>query len=154
MYSREESTKIRKQFWTTFGQYLSHHKSSEGLKVNWINYRTGLKDVYFKMDVVKKEASISIELHHPDEGIRELFFEQFLELKTYLHSILEEEWIWQDHYIDPSNGKEIARIHFSKKNLNLFNQDHWPELFQFLKPRIIKLDEFWSDAKYSFDGLR
>ena len=154
MYSREEASKIRKQFWTTFGQYLSPNMSAEGLKVNWINYKTGLKDVYFRMDAIKKEVSIAIELHHTDEGIRELFFEQFLELKTYFHSIMEEEWIWAETYTFQDNGKNVARIYKELHGYSVFNQNQWPEIIQFLKPRMIRLDEFWSDAKYTFDSLR
>lgn len=153
MYNREEASKLRKQFWTTFGQYLSPQLSAEGMRVNWINYKTGMKDIYFRMDAVKKDISIAIELHHPDEGIRELFYEQFLELKTYFHSVMEEEWIWNKNYTLEA-GKSISRIYQTKHGFTIFDQNQWPEIFQFLKPRIIKLDEFWSDAKYSFDALR
>lgn len=154
MYSKEEASQIKKKFWTTFGQYMAHNLSSEGLKVNWINYRTGLKDVYFRMDIVKKETYIGIEIHHLDEGIRELFFEQFLELKTYLHSILEEEWVWDSNYTSDHNDKTISRIYTTLSGYTLFNEDHWPNLISFLKSRMVKLDEFWSDARYSFEALK
>ncbi|QSE97564.1 DUF4268 domain-containing protein [Fulvivirga lutea] len=154
MYSKEESAVIRKKFWTALGRHLSSKPSAEGLKVNWLNYKTGVKHLFFRMDIIKKEAYIGIELHHPDEGIRELFFEQFLELKTYLHSILEEEWIWDEEYYQEDSNKYISRIFTSKKGLTIFNQEHWPELINFLAPRMRKLDEFWSDAKYSFDALK
>ena len=154
MYSREEASKSRKHFWTTFGQYLGHQLSAEGLKVNWINYKTGLKDVYFRMDAIKKEVSIGIELHHQDEGIRELYFEQFLELQTYFHTIMDEEWIWDKHYTITDSNKTISRIYQIQHGHSIFNQAQWPEVIQFLKPRLIKLDEFWSDAQYSFDALR
>ncbi len=154
MYSREEASKMRKEFWTTFGQYLTHYLSADGLKVHWINYKTGLKDVYFRMDVIKKESFIGIELHHRDEGIRELFYEQFLELRQYLHTTLGEEWIWDPNYLLPDTGKSIGRIYQMHHGLTLFNKNHWPEIFQFLKPRMLKLDEFWSNAKYSFDTLK
>ncbi|MEQ8478289.1 DUF4268 domain-containing protein [Fulvivirga sp.] len=154
MYSREEASAIRRKFWTTFGQYLSPHLSAEGLKVNWINYRTGLKHVLFKMDNVDKSAYIGIELHHPDEGIQELFFEQFLELKTYFHSVMEEEWIWLPLKLDDESDKTFSRIYLTEPNLNVMKEADWPKLIQFLKPRIIKLDEFWADAKYSFDALK
>lgn len=145
---------MRQQFWTTFGQYLSPHLSAEGLRVNWINYRTGFKDIYFRMDAIKKEVSIAIELHHSDEGIRELFFEQFLELKIYFHSMMEEEWVWDMNYVVSNTEKEIGRIYQTLHGYSIFNQDHWPNIIQFLKPRVMKLDEFWSDARYSFDALR
>ncbi|MEQ8927426.1 MAG: DUF4268 domain-containing protein [Fulvivirga sp.] len=154
MYSKEESAILRKKFWTALGRHLSSKPSAEGLKVNWLNYKTGIKHLYFRMDVIKKEAYIGIELHHPDEGIRELFFEQFLELKSYLHSILEEEWIWDKEYYQEDANKIISRIFTSKTGLTIFNQDHWPELINYMAPRMRKLDEFWSDAKYSFDALK
>ena len=151
MYSKEESAAIKKNFWTTLGRYLKAVPSAEGILVNWINYRTGIKQVFFRMDVYKKTTYIGIELHHDDEGIRELFFEQFLELKTYLHSVVEEEWVWEDQYYNGS--REISRIYTSIDGYNIHNKDQWPEIISFLKPRIIKLDEFWADAKYSFDSL-
>lgn len=128
--------------------------SAEGLKVNWINYKTGFKDINFRMDCIKKEVFIGIELHHADDVIRELFFEQFKELKTYFHSIVDEEWVWQDVYYEPDSVKKIARIFTSVHGYSIFNENQWPEIIRFLKPRMLKLDEFWSDAKYSFDALR
>lgn len=91
MYSREQVSLLKQEFWTIFGQYLAPVLSSEGLKVNWINYRTGLKHVYFRMDADKRKASIAIEITHPDIGIQELFYEQFEEFKSLLNSYLKEE---------------------------------------------------------------
>lgn len=153
MYSREEASRLRHEFWTALGQYLAPHLSAEGLKVNWINYKTGLKHVYFKMQADKKQASIGIEITHPDTGIQELFFEQFLELKSILHGYLNEEWDWVLHTPD-ENGKIISRICTEIAGVSVFNRNDWPALISFFKPRIIALDEFWSDAKYSFDSLK
>jgi hypothetical protein len=153
MYTREQASQIRQAFWTAFGQYMSPVLSAEGLRTNWINYKTGLKHVYFKMEADKKKASIAIELTHPDAGIQELFFEQFAELKQVLHGFLEEEWEWELHTAD-ENGKTVSRIYKEIAGVSVFNQDDWPELISFFKPRIIALDEFWSNAVYSFDDLK
>ena len=153
MYTKEEASQLRQEFWTTFGQYLSPLRSAEGLKINWVNYKTGLKHVYFRMQADKKKAWIAIEIAHPDEGIQELFYEQFLELKTLLHSYLDEDWEWVLHTTD-ENGKTISRIFKELFPVNVFNRNDWPELISFLKPRIVALDLFWSDAKYAFDALK
>jgi hypothetical protein len=153
MYTKEQASKLRQAFWTAFGQYIAPHPSAEGLKVNWVNYQTGVKYVYFRMQADNTTASIGIEITHPDTEIQELFFEQFLSLKTILHSYLGEEWGWALHTTD-ANGKVISRIYNEISPVNVFNQDDWPELISFFKPRIIALDEFWSDAKYSFDSLK
>lgn len=153
MYSKEQVSKLREEFWTTFGQYIAPHPSAEGMKINWVNYKTGIKEVYFRMKADKKKAYIGIELGHKDEGIRELFYEQFLELKRMLEASMNEEWVWEDSYYD-ENGHQISRIYMELEGVNIFNKDTWPELISFLKPRIIALDEFWSDGKYAFEALK
>lgn len=153
MYTREQASQIRQAFWTTFGQYMAPILSAEGLRVNWPNYKTGLKNVYFRMQADKKNATIGIEITHPDPGIQELFFEQFTALKTLLHETLGEEWKWELHATD-EYGKTISRIYQELAPVNVFNKEDWPQLISFFKPRIIALDEFWTDAQYSFEELK
>lgn len=153
MFSREEASKIRQEFWTTFGQYMKPVPSADFMPVNWINYNTGLKNVYFRMDAGRKSAIIAISIEHHDADIQELYFEQFLELKTLLHSELGEEWEWQLHHTTES-GKVISLIYQELPKTSVFNKDRWPDLISFLKPRIIALDAFWENGKYAFDALR
>jgi hypothetical protein len=152
MFTREQSSRIRQEFWTVFGKYMSPILSAEGLKINWINYHTSIKDVYFRMDAGPKSATISISLEHNDAGIRALYFEQFEEFRHILHDTLEEEWHWQqDMSIE---GKVISRIYRELPGVSVFNKDHWPDLISFFKPRIIALDVFWENAKYTFQMLK
>lgn len=153
MFSREEASRIKEEFWTTFGQYMKPVPSADHMPMNWINYNTGLKDVFFRMETKRKSAVIAISMEHRDPEIQELFFEQFLELKTLLHSELEEEWEWSLNFPD-ENGKIISQIYKELPGKSVFNRDHWPDLISFFKPRIIVLDAFWENAQYSFDGLR
>ncbi len=153
MYSKDEASLLKQSFWTIFGQYIASQLSAEGLKVNWINYKTGIKHLYFRMEADKRSATIAIEITHPDAGIQELFFEQFKELKTLLHSCMNEDWEWQLHTTDDS-GRIISRIGKQTTGVSIFNKSDWPALISFFKPRIIALDEFWSDAKYAFDALK
>ena len=150
MYSREEAKKLKEQFWTSFGQYMALELSSDGDKVNWVNYKTGVKHLYFRMDVSNKVAHIMIEINHPDDGIRELMFAQFLEIKHLFEDTLQEEWEWDKVYYDES-GKITSRISKSLDRVSVFKKEDWSSLISFFKPRIIALDEFWSMAKYSFD---
>ncbi len=153
MYTREQASQLRQAFWTTFGQYMAPVMSAEGLRTNWINYKTGLKNVEFKMQADNKRASIAIEINHKDAELQELFFEQFEQLCTLMHETLQEEWEWELHTID-EHHKTISRIYKEIAPVNVFNKDDWPQLISFFKPRIIALDEFWSSAQYAFDELR
>ncbi|GGH19158.1 hypothetical protein GCM10011418_23330 [Sphingobacterium alkalisoli] len=150
MYSRDETKKAKEQFWTTFGQYMAAVPSSDLERINWVNYKTEVRNIFFRMDATSKEASIMIEMSHPDEGIRQLMFEQFLELKSVFQTILQEDWEWHRVYHD-AYGKQISCISVLLEEVSIFKKDDWPALISFFKPRIIALDEFWSTAKYSFD---
>jgi hypothetical protein len=153
MYSREQASQIRQAFWTTFGQYIAPQLSADGLKTNWVNYKTGIKYLNFKMQAENREAYIAIEISHPDPGIQELFFEQFMELKVVLADTLQEDWEWALHTSD-EYGKTVSRIYKELPDVSIFNKNDWPALISFFKPRIIALDEFWSTAKFSFDALK
>ncbi|GAA3965457.1 DUF4268 domain-containing protein [Mucilaginibacter dorajii] len=153
MYSRDQASQIKQAFWTAFGQYIAPQSSADGLRINWINYKTGIKHLYFKMQADKKSAFIAIEITHPDPGIQELVFEQFKELKAVLTASVGEEWDWELHHVD-ENGKTISRIIKTLPNVSVFNQTDWPALISFFKPRIIALDDFWSVGQYSFEVFK
>lgn len=153
MYSKEQASQLKQAFWTAFGQYISPQLSAEGLRINWINYKTGIKHLYFKMQVDNRRASIAIEITHPDEGIRALIFEQFVEFQKLFEENMQEKWEWElaaeDEY-----GKKISRIYKVIPDVSIFKKEDWPSLISFLKPRMIALDEFWSDAQYSFEVFK
>ena len=153
MYSKQEAARLKQEFWTAFGQYMAPVLSAEGLKTNWVNYKTGEKDIYFRMEADNKKASIAIELTHRDEGIRLLYFEQFLQLKNVLNDALQEEWTWAGQISD-ANAQTISRIYKELNGVSVFKKENWPEIISFLKPRIVALDEFWSAVKYGFEALR
>jgi len=150
LYSKEQASQIRQEFWTVFGQYISPQPSADGLKVNWINYKTGVKHLSFKMLAGNRSASIAIEISHPDEGIRMLIYEQFLEFRKVFTNIIGEEWEWQPE-VRYENGKMISRIGKTLENCSIYRKEDWPDLISFFRPRITRLDEFWSMAQYGFE---
>jgi hypothetical protein len=152
MYTKQEASALRQEFWTAFGQYMSPVLSAEGLKVNWVNYKTGIKDIYFKMNADGKQASVSIEITHKDAGLQEIFFEQFQQLQMLLHDALGESWNWQLHTQDEF-GHTVSRIYTQLPEVSIFKREDWPRLISFFKPRMVALDAFWSDAKYAFETL-
>jgi hypothetical protein len=153
VFTREEASRIKTEFWTTFGRYMSSIRSADGLEINWVNYHTKIKDLYFRMDAGKKSAAIFISMEHRDPEIQQLYFEQFLEYKTLLHTTLQEEWQWQLH-VSVADGKIISRIYKELPGVSVFNKDHWPALISFFKQRIIALDSFWDDARYGFESSK
>ena len=127
--------------------------NAEGTRINWINYKTDIKGVYFRTDVERKFAEVSIEISHPDPSIQQLIFEQFEEYENVLQSYLGEEWIWTKEDYD-DDGKQIGTIKTRLENVSIFREADWPQIIPFLKDRMINLDQFWCDHKESFDMFK
>jgi hypothetical protein len=152
MYSREEASKIKQQFWITFGKYMKPIPSSEGLSINWVNYKTGVKHIFFRMNADQQKAFIAIEITHPDAEIRKQYLAQFIAFKPLLNDALEEEWEWQTNTVN-DYGTALSRIIKVLPAINSLDPKKWPELISFLKPRIMALDEFWSNVKPVFEAI-
>jgi hypothetical protein len=150
LYTKEQASQIKQAFWKAFGQYMALHLSADGLKINWINYKTGIKHLSFKMLADQQKACIMIEMSQPDTGMQELMFEQFAALKKILNEHLLEDWNWELHTID-EYGKPVSRISKCIEQVNILNQNDWPQLITFFKPRMIALDTFWNTAQYGFE---
>lgn len=149
MYSKEEAYQIKKKFWTAFGQYMKLQTSASGEKVNWVNYKTGIKDLYFRTDFDNKTARIAIEMSQKDVEIQALMYAQFEEFQPLFEQTVGG-WIWFPVYYDWS-GKQMAKIELKLENVNVFKEDTWSESINFLKDNLLRLDEFWFDVKDSFD---
>ncbi len=152
MYTREEISRQKQAFWTTFGRYMQPVLSVEGSPVNWINYKTGISGISFKMDADRDHAVIMILLSHSSAAVQQLHYDTFVQLKSMLQESLEEtDWIWQQTNIQ-TTGKKTVSISKTLKGVNIHNQSDWATIISFLKPRIMALDAFWSMAKYSFEA--
>ena len=145
MFSKEERSEHNTLFWTSFGKYMrNRNRSASHHKVKWVNYKTGVNDIYFRLHCDNKNAQISIDIQHKDEGIRELFLEQFLQLETALNNELGEEWDW-DKEANTETGQQIIRISKTRNGVNLHNKNDWNEIFKFFEPRLVALDSFWTE---------
>lgn len=146
MYRREEAAAIKRSFWTSLGQYLKPIGSQWHEKVNWLNYKTGIKDIYLRMDADNKQASIAFELTHSDEVMRLLLFDVFVSLRPMLEAATGEPWLWDANAYD-EHGRGMCRIGTSITGVNVMKQADWPAIISFLKPRLLAADAFWADAK-------
>ena len=150
MYTKEQISKQRKKFWTIVGQYMKPVPGAGSEKVNWLNYKTGIRNVFFRMDADQYKASIAIEIRHIDDEERMHYFNQFVALKNLLQQTTAYEWLWQPEVTD-ENGQCISSISQVLNNVNVLNEADWPTIIAFVKPRIISLDTFWEMVKDGFE---
>ena len=152
MYSKDEASKLRHQFWITFGKYMKPIPSADGSPVNWVNYKTGVKNIFFRMNAKQKSANISIDITHTQEEKRLKYFEQFKAFKLQFNDEINEEWEWKQNVLN-DYGIPFDQISVTVTEVNIFKQQNWPEIISFFKPRIIALDQFWTDVKPIFEDL-
>jgi len=150
MFNKQEAGILKQQFWTRFGQYMAPVPSAEGLKINWINYKTGVKDLQFTIQANNHHAVIAIMLVHADVARQAAIFKQFEKWRHLLRDALQEEWQWEMQVTD-ENNKTISRIYTQLNGVSLYRQQDWPAIISFFKPRLIALDQFWSEVKYAFE---
>lgn len=152
MYTKNQVSKTKQSFWTAFGQYMKPVPSAEGSRIHWQNYKTGIRKIFFRMRAERDYASVGIEITHADPVIRELFFDQFQQFRRLLEQETGEIWEWEQELID-DYGNEFSRIEKRTVGVNVMEENDWPAIISFLKPRIIALDRFWANVKYGFEGL-
>lgn len=126
-------------------------KDAEGNSINWINYKTGVRHIYFRMDADKRKATVSIEIKHLPKDTRLEYFAKFEMLKSYFSKIIQEQWHWQQKFYD-EDGSEASRIMVELEPVNIFRQEDWPAIISFFKERIVLLDRFWKDVKFQFES--
>ena len=150
MYSQQELSLLRKKFRTQFGQYMRPLPGDAGKSVNWLNYKTGIRHLYLKMDADNRHAMVAIELRHDDLLLQQYYFEKFRELEKVFEQMMNELWEWKPDIID-EDGKRFSRISTVLKGVNVVNTSDWPLIISFLKPRIIALDAFWAFVNDRFE---
>jgi len=150
MYTKEQVSKQRQKFWTLFGLYMKPVPGANGESVNWLNYKTGIRHIFFRTDVGRQQAFIRIELRHPQVAQRMQCYQQFVALKKLLENTSGNEWHWQPNETDES-GQAINLISQNLNGVNVLNEADWPAIISFLKVRMLQLDAFWELVKAGFE---
>ena len=82
MLTKEARKELNTHFWEGFRKEMRNHKSSNGRGINWINYPSDVKDIYIRLIVATKNASICFDIQPKDDDIRSILWEQMTELKV------------------------------------------------------------------------
>lgn len=135
MFSREESKKIRQEFWTSFGKEYPH---------KWILYNTKAKELQLKFTFERKYAQVSLDIYSEDDLIREYYYEKLESLKNVLESDYLPAVIYAKDYELPE-GKIISRIYSQLDQVSIYNKNDWPQVKEFLYRKMILLEDFFND---------
>ena len=137
MFSKEESKKIRQEFWTSFGKEYPR---------KWLLYNTKIKGVTLKFTFTTKIAQVSIDIEPNGDIFKEYYFDKFLSLKAILKSEYIEDIIYDSSY-ELDNGKIISRIYTELPQVSIHNRKTWETTMQFLNTYMDKLELFFLEYK-------
>lgn len=135
MFTKEESKKIRQEFWTSFGKEFPR---------KWLLYNTKMKEIQLKFTFNRKVAQVSLDIADDDEMIKAYYFEKLQSLEKILKAEYLPEAILEEEYELPE-GKIISRAYVQMDNVSIHNQKDWPEVKTFLANKMMQLEEFFKD---------
>ena len=133
MFSKEESARLRKEFWTSFGKSFPR---------KWLLYNTKIKGVAFKFLADRKKAMVCFDIENPDELTNLMYFDQMLSLKSLLENEIPEV-IFDNNY-ELENGKVIHRIYIPhQQKFSIYNKNSWRDCYEFFYETMSKFELFF-----------
>lgn len=141
MFSKEDSRKLREEFWISFGKSFPN---------KWTLYKTKVKGLSFKFHFDLKMAMVSIDVDSDFEQ-RIKVWDKLVALK----SILVEEYlpkaIYEDFFI-LDNQKEISRVYIELHDVSIHNKNSWRETMEFLNHTMSQIEKFFEEYKDFIDS--
>ncbi|MDO1514177.1 DUF4268 domain-containing protein [Maribacter confluentis] len=141
MFSKEDSRKLREDFWISFGK---------SFPVKWTLYKTGIKGLSFKYHFNLKAAMVSIDVD-TDFDQRIKVWDKLVALKSILIDDYLPDAIYEDFYT-LENQKEISRIYVELNDVSIHNKNSWRETMEFLNHTMLQIEKFYEDYKVVIDS--
>ena len=133
MYSKEETQRLKREFWVTFAEKYPR---------KWVLYDTKIKDFSFKFFVDNKKAQVLIDIEHRNNEKRTAYFEKLEALKNILEEEFISDLVFEKDYV-LENGKTISRIWVEKSGVGYSNRNHWDTIFYFYYEKMDALERFY-----------
>lgn len=133
MYSKEESQKMKREFWVAFAEKYPR---------KWVLYDTKIKDFSFKFYVDNKKAQVLIDIEHRNDDKRNAYYEKLEALKNILEEEFIKDLVFEKEYTLES-GKTISRIWVEKLGIGFSNRNYWDEIFDFYFEKMNALELFY-----------
>ncbi len=147
MFSKEESRKLREEFWISFGKSFPR---------KWILYDTKIKGLSFKFHFDTSSALVVLDLEDVpiafDMENRINNWEKLQSLKSILVNDFLPEVIFNEAYL-LENGKEISRIYVAlDQKVSIHNKNTWREVMVFFNETMGNFEAFFNEYYDFLEG--
>lgn len=135
MYSKEETQRLKREFWIAFAEKYPR---------KWLLYDTKIKDFAFKFYVDNKKARVLIDIEARNDQKRIAYFEKLEALKNILDEEFVSDLVFEKNYF-LENGKTISRIWVEKNSVSVSNRNYWEAIFDFFNEKMTALELFYAE---------
>ncbi len=133
MYSKEETQRLKREFWVAFADKYPR---------KWVLYDTKIKDFSFKFFADNKKAQVLIDIEHRNDEKRIVYFEKLESLKMILEDDFVKDLVFEKNFTLES-GKTISRIWVEKGGVSVSNRKYWDEIFDFFNEKMHAVEMFY-----------
>lgn len=135
MYSKEETQRLKREFWIAFAEQYPR---------KWLLYDTKIKDLSFKFYADNKKAQVLLEIEPRNDDKRIQYFEKIESLKSILQEEYIEDAIYEKNFT-LENGKIVSRVWVEKTGLSMSNRNHWEGIFDFFYTYMDAFERFFHE---------
>ena len=137
MFSKEESRKLREDFWISFGKSFPR---------KWVLYDTKIKGFAFKFHFDTKTALVALDLEDDLEN-RIKYWEKLQSLQAIIKDDFLPAVIFEEAYY-LENGKEISRIYVPlDQKVSIHDKNTWRDVMEFFNEKMTAFEAFFEDYK-------
>lgn len=131
---------VRVKFWTSLLEAMNKKsdlfKNISPSKDNWINCGSGMSGVAYTFVVTGNYGRIELWINKGTQEENKEFFDIIYDYKDQIEESFGDELDWQR--LDEGKGSRIA---YKLEDVNIFNEEDWNEMIDFMTTNMIKLEK-------------
>ena len=152
MFSKEEKKELNSAFWKRFRTFSAKERNAEGKRINWLNYPVRIKQIYIRLHADHSYAKFSIDIQDPDEGIRNLIWEQFIELRKVMEAEMPSSGYWSKSALNAAN-QPIYSISWELEKVSMYSKEDEQQILSFFMQHLKGFDHFFVEFRDVLYGL-
>ncbi|MCC5895474.1 MAG: DUF4268 domain-containing protein [Alkalibacterium sp.] len=131
---------IRLDFWSKLLEQMNSRSSLfanvNPSKDNWLGCGSGYSGISYSFVITKEYCRVELFINIGDKENNKALFDKLYSRKTEIENTFEHSLDWQR-----LDDKKSCRISYRMDGVNVFNENEWPKMINFLTNHMIKLEK-------------
>ena len=138
--SNAERHKVRLKFWRCLLDEMNKKsnlfQNVNPTKDNWLNCGSGYSDIKYEFVITGKNARIGLCIDKGSQDINKEIFDELYNIKDEIENKFKNKLIWRR-----LDEKKVSKINYSLENVNVFSEDYWNEMIDFMVENMINFNK-------------